>query len=163
MTAIEMSVEEYRTSSFEPDAEFVDGIIEERTVGENRHSKWQITIGGFFFMHGREWNIRVRPELRTQTGERHYRIAIVDADLPEEPYAITPPLTIFEILSPEDRLSRLLMRLQDFEQMGVQAIYLVDPNDGSFFRFQDGRLRDEQHISIGSRIVSVQEITGLLW
>lgn len=166
MTSIAMSVEEYHKASFEPDAEFVDGIIEKRPMGENRHSKWQITIGGFLFMHCREWNIRVRPELRTQTGERRYRvpnIAVLDADLPEEAYASVPPLTIFEILSPEDRLSRLLVRLADFEQMGVQAIYLVDPEDGSFVRFRGGRLSLEQSLEVAGRSVPVQAIADLLW
>jgi hypothetical protein len=40
-----VSVEEYpRNSSFEPDAEYADGQIEERAVGEFDHSIWQKAI-----------------------------------------------------------------------------------------------------------------------
>ncbi len=93
MAATVMSVEQYRNSSFEPDAEFVDGALEERSVGENQHSKWQAAIVIYFGNHAREWNLRVRPELRTQTGERRYRvpdIALLDADLAEEPLGHKP-------------------------------------------------------------------------
>ncbi len=138
-----VSIEEYLRSTYEPDAEYVDGIIEERPMGEDEHSAWQGALIGFFRASRREWNIRVRPELRTKTGERRYRIpdiAILDAALPREPIATIPPLIAIEILSPEDRLSRLVVRLTDFEAMGVPAIYVIDPADTSLLRFQAGRL-----------------------
>ncbi len=138
-----ISVEEYLHSTYEPDAEYVDGTIEERPMGEDQHSEWQATLAFFFKAHRREWNIRVRPELRTRTSERRYRIpdiAILDAALPREPIATAPPLVAFEILSPEDRLSRLLIRLADFEAMGVASIYIVDPADNSLLRYKAGRL-----------------------
>ncbi len=138
-----VSVEEYLRSTYEPDAEYVDGVIEARPMGEDEHSAWQGTLVIFFGIHRREWNVRVRPELRTKTSERRYRIpdvAILDAALPREPIATAPPLIAFEILSPEDRLSRLVVRLADFEAMGVPAIYIIDPVDNSLMRFHDGRL-----------------------
>ncbi len=138
-----VSVEEYLRSTYEPDAEYVDGVIEERPMGEDEHSAWQITLAAYFHVRRREWHIRVRPELRTKTSERRYRIpdvALIDAALPREPIATTPPLMAVEILSPEDRLSRLVVRLGDFEAMGVPAIYVIDPADNSLLRFQGGRL-----------------------
>ncbi len=33
-----ITVEEYLRTSYEPDAEFVDGVLEERSTGEDRHS-----------------------------------------------------------------------------------------------------------------------------
>ncbi len=138
-----ISVEEYLRSTYEPDAEYVDGVVEERPMGEDEHSEWQGTLAFFFMSHRREWKIRVRPELRTKTSERHYRIpdiAILDAALPREPIATVPPLLAIEILSPEDRLSRLIVRLADFEAMGVPAIYIIDPADNSLLRFKAGKL-----------------------
>ncbi len=83
--------------------------------------------------------------------------------MPKNPWATSPPLTIFEILSPEDRLARLLVRLADFEQMGVQSIYFIDPVDGSCFRFQEGKLTQEQALSVAGKTISVQELSDLLW
>jgi len=164
--AVQMSVEEYLRSSFEPDAEFVDGVIEERTMGEDEHSAWQAAIVGFFVPRAREWNIRVRPELRTRAGERCYRIpdvAILDANLPRAPIAAAPPLAVFEILSPEDRIARLLIRLEDFESMGVQAIYVIDPADNSLLRYRHGMLKVEDAVLLLEKVVPLKAFTDLLW
>ena len=59
-------VEVYLNSSFEPDAEYVDGVIEARPMGEFEHSSWQHAIELWFAQHAKEWGIRVRPELRVQ-------------------------------------------------------------------------------------------------
>ena len=161
-----ISVEEYLKSSYEPDAEYVDGVIEERPMGEDEHSAWQIAIGIYFGIRGREWNIRVRPELRTKTSERRYRIpdvAVLDAALPREPIATMPPLIAFEVLRPEDRLSRLLIRLADFESMGVPAIYVIDPADNSLFRFSQGKLESDSSIVLRERNIPFQELVDLLW
>ena len=161
-----ISVEEYLKSSYEPDAEYVDGVIEERPMGEDQHSAWQVALVTYFNVRGREWNIRVRSELRTRTSERRYRIpdvAVLDAALPREPVATVPPLIAFEVLSPEDRLSRLLVRLADFENMGVPAIYVIEPADNSLFRYSQGRLESDSKIVLGERTIPFQELVDLLW
>jgi hypothetical protein len=63
-----------RSFHYEPDAEYVDGEIEERPVGENDHSAWQEAICFWSRQHAREWNVRVRPELRIQVGPPHFKI-----------------------------------------------------------------------------------------
>ncbi len=160
-----ITVDEYLRTTYEPDAEYVDGVLEERPMGEGKHSAWQITIGAFFFNRSREWNIRVRPELRTQTGARRYRIpdlAILTPEAAAEPIATVPPLVAIEILSPEDRIARLLLRLADFEAIGVTTIYVVDPVDGSLFRFQDGKLAAAATILLRDREVLWLEIAQTL-
>ncbi len=161
-----ISVEEYLRTSYEPDAEYVDGVIEERSVGEQQHSLWQGALVAYFWPRAKEWGIRVRPEMRTKTGERRYRVpdvAILDADAPLDPVALVPPVAAFEILSPEDRLSRLLIRLADFESMGVQALYVIDPADNSLFRYSRGKLEAATEITFLNRTVSCSEIVDLLW
>ena len=61
-------VEEYLRSSsdYEPDAEYVDGQIEERPAGHYDHAAWQEAIIVWFRQHASEWNTRVKPELRVQ-------------------------------------------------------------------------------------------------
>ncbi len=165
-TATQMSVEEYLRTSFEPDAEYVDGVIEERPMGEDQHSAWQAAIVGYFVPRAKEWNIRVRPELRSKTGERRYRIpdvALIDANLPYAPVATAPPLVIFEILSPEDRIARLLVRLADFESMGVGGIYVIDPENGSLLRYKGDKLGLDDTIELPGRVIPKREITDLLW
>ena len=44
-----------------------------------------------------------------------------------EPVRTTPPLIAIEILSPDDRMNRVIRRLEDFLGMGVQNVWLLDP------------------------------------
>ena len=166
MTATALiSEEEYLRTSYEPDAEFVDGVIEERPMGEGRHSAWQTSISGFFWVRSDEWEIRVRAELRTQTGERRYRVpdvAVLAIGTEHEPIAVTPPLIAFEILSPEDRISRLRVRLADFEAMGVPAIYVIEPEEGVLMRWVDGGLPTVDCIVLRDREISWAEIRAAL-
>lgn len=90
-------------------------------------------------------------------------IAILDASLPRAPIAIAPPLVVFEILSPEARIARLVVRLADFESMGVQAIYVIDPADGSLLRYQHGVLKVEDTVLLLGRVIPLKAFTDLIW
>jgi Uma2 family endonuclease len=160
-----VSEEEYLSTVYEPDVEFVDGVIEERNLGEDEHSAWQAALTGYFVNRAIELNIRVRPELRNKVAERRYRVpdvALVDFDLPKAPIAVHPPLTIFEILSPEDRYKRLRVRLADFATMGVPNIYVVDPESGVFSRFQTGQMLDVEAVCCRDRMIDVRDIALLV-
>jgi hypothetical protein len=63
-------------SDWEPDAEYVDGEIEQRPMGQNDHSAWQDAISAWFRKHSKEWDIRVRPELRVRVAELRCGIAL---------------------------------------------------------------------------------------
>lgn len=161
-----ISVEDYLRMSCEPDAEYVDGIIEERNLGEQKHSAWQTTLLIYLGTRVRDWGMRVRSELRTQTGERRYRIpdvAVLDAAAPLDDVTVIPPLVAFEVLSPEDRLGRLFPRLADFESMGVPAIYIIDPIDHGCFRYKAGKLEAVTEFMVGSHAVSVQDVVASIW
>jgi Uma2 family endonuclease len=135
-------VEVYLKSSFEPDAEYVDGIIEARPMGEYDHSSWQHAIELWFAQSARAWGIRVRPELRVQVSGANFRVpdvTILDRNLPVEQVITRPPIAVIEILSPEDTLTRMMTKLNEYQQMGIQTILVIDP-DGKSFRFTAGSL-----------------------
>jgi Uma2 family endonuclease len=139
---IYVPVEVYLKSSYEPDAEYVDGVIEERPMGEFDHSSWQYAIQLWFAQHARDWSIRVRPELRVQVARNRFRVpdvAILDRNLPTEQIVTHPPIAVFEILSPEDSLNRMMTKLADYERMGIKTILVLDPN-GRHYRYLGGRL-----------------------
>jgi hypothetical protein len=54
-------VETYLRSFYEPDAEYVDGAIEERFAGEHDHAAWQKAILLWFAEHEWEWGVEVLP------------------------------------------------------------------------------------------------------
>jgi Uma2 family endonuclease len=111
-------------------------------MGENEHSAWQHALDVWFGQHEKEWGIRVRPELRVQVANHRFRVpdlALLDRSLPTERFATHPPIAVFEILSPEDSLNRMMTKLADYERMGIQTILVLDPN-GRHFRYRLGGL-----------------------
>jgi Uma2 family endonuclease len=135
-------IEVYLNSSYEPDAEYVDGVIEERQMGEYDHSSWQHAIELWFAQHAQEWGIRVRPELRVQVSAGNFRVpdvTILDRNRPVEQIITHPPIAVVEILSPEDTVTRMMTKLREYEQMGIPAILVLDPN-GPNYRYLSGRL-----------------------
>jgi Uma2 family endonuclease len=130
VTAAQLSLEEYLHTSYRPDCDFVDGSIEERNVGEREHSILQIALGAWFFNRRSEWRIVVMSEQRTRVAENRVRlpdVCIVSSDAPFERVTLTPPLIAIEILSAEDRMNRVILRLDDFLKMGVPNLWLLDP------------------------------------
>lgn len=136
-------LEVYLSTAYEPDAEYVNGVIEERPKGEFDNSSWQHALELWFAQHAREWGIRVRPELRVQVAEGNFRVpdvTILDRNQPVEQVIIRPPLAVFEILSPEDTVNRLLEKLADYEQMGIPTILVIDPTSGRHLHYRGGAL-----------------------
>jgi Uma2 family endonuclease len=128
---------------YEPDAEYVDGEIELRSVGEYDHATWQGAINQWFTDHGKEWNVRVRVELRVKVSDTRYRIPDVvvwDRNRPVEQILTHPPIAVFEVLSPEDRMSRLMVKLADYEAMGIRTIRTIVPATRTISEFRQGEL-----------------------
>ena len=71
---VPVPVEVYLRSSYEPDAEYVDGEIEERPGGEYDHASWQEAIILWFRQHAQEWDVHVKPELRVQVAQTRFRV-----------------------------------------------------------------------------------------
>lgn len=125
-----LTLEEYLQTSYRPDRDFVDGVTEERNVGESEHSDVQSELIYWFRMHKQDWNVRVNGELRTRIDERRYRVPDVCVrylSAPREKVVVTPPLIAIEIKSPDDRFPRVVDRLKDFLTMGIPNIWLLDP------------------------------------
>ena len=118
-------------------------------------------------LHAERWNILVRPALRVRISATRYRIAdvtILDAARSQESIPTHPPLAVFEVLSPEDRLSRVKVRLAEFAAMGVPEVWLISPETGSFERFEDGQLVRREGFELGERGIAfaVGEVATLV-
>jgi len=128
-----LTLEEYLRTSYHPDCDFVDDHIEERTMGTPKHGELQMELGFWFRSHKLDWKIRVLGDTRTKVSSSRVRlpdVAIVREDETlGEKIMTTPPLIAIEILSPDDRLHRVIPRLQEFLSMGVEHVWLLDPID----------------------------------
>lgn len=59
-----VSVEEYLSTVYEHDCEYVDGVVEERDSGECEHSFLQLFLGSIFVAHRNEWGVIAVSEQR---------------------------------------------------------------------------------------------------
>ena len=124
-TATLTPVEEYLRSSWDPDREYVDGVVLERNSGELPHSYLQ----GLFLRLFEARRLHAFVELRTQVKPRRFRIPDVLAmrEAPKSRFIRTPPFIVVEILSPEDRVSALGEKSDDYLDFGVPNVWVVDP------------------------------------
>ena len=129
MTRTLIPVEVYLTSVYRPDCDYVDGEVLERNLGERDHSYIQAALVSYFFTRRKAWNIEVYPEQRVQVRPNRFRIPDVCVVLggTKEKIFTAPPFLCVEILSPEDRMSRVQERIDDYFAMGVPNVWVVDP------------------------------------
>src|SRR5271165_250044 len=141
--ASQFSVQDYLKMISDPDCEFVEGVVEKRPGGEYDHATWQAVLLTFFTSRQSELAIKARPELRVQVAPNRFRVpdvTILSREAPREQIVTNPPLAVFEILSPEDSMTRMLEKLADYEGMGIRAIWVVEPKKPTYFQFSQGRL-----------------------
>jgi Uma2 family endonuclease len=124
-----ITVEEYLSTDYSPDCDFVDGVLEDRHVGEKDHSLLQAALIAWFFAKRKELGIDVFPEQRVQVSASRYRLPDVCVTLgePDEQIFTTPPFLCIEILSPEDQMGRVLAKISDYLNFGVPYVWLIDP------------------------------------
>jgi Uma2 family endonuclease len=124
-----ISVEEYLATSYEPDRDYVDGRIEERNLGEFDHSSLQTNIAIYLGSRRKQLGITVVVEQHVQVSPTRFRVpdvCVVIGKTTEQIFR-TPPFLCIEILSPEDRMSRIEQRIDDYLAMGVGYVWLLDP------------------------------------
>ncbi len=129
-TQVHISVEEYLQTSFRPDCDYVEGEVQERNLGEQWHGLIQSMIAAIFKVRRHEWGLRSITEQRIEVAPNRFRIpdvCVVRSDEPLTGVLRTAPLLCVEVLSPEDRFSRTLERVQEYTRMGVPHVWIIDP------------------------------------
>ena len=148
-----ISLDEYMNTSYSPDCEYIDGLVMERNVGKGKHSYTQLKVGQKLLELCESRGLFVLTEQRTRISE--YRVRIPDVSVVEELAEVTvePPRRCVEILSPDDRWSRVNPCIADYQAMGVLSAWVVDPYERRAWIFEfdkpplevhDGKLRSEE-------------------
>lgn len=129
-TTAQISLEQYLKTQFEPDAEYVRGEVQERNVGEYEHNTVQRAILLWFHLHDKTWRTRTIQEQRTRLKSGNVRlpdVSVWNRDVPVKPVFDQPQLIAVEVLSPEDRQSRVQEKIEDYCGFQVPNIWVVDP------------------------------------
>ena len=124
-----ISLAEYLDTEYEPDCEYVDGLLEDRNIGKSKHSFTQLDVVLWLSANVNKAAYRARPEQRVRISPTEVRIpdiCLVPSGEKDEVIQ-HPPLLWVEILSPDDRWTRIERKLQDLRAFGVPTIWIIDP------------------------------------
>ncbi|MBI3696242.1 MAG: Uma2 family endonuclease [Acidobacteria bacterium] len=149
-----ISIEEYLSTSYRPDRDFVDGRILERKLGERDHSRLQTELSSYLNSRRKQWAIWVYVEQRVQVQPTRFRvpdICVVAGSQPEEQVFRKPPFICVEILSKDDRMEEMQERIDDYLAFGVRYVWLLNPRTRRAYFYtmegtrevKDGFLRTE--------------------
>lgn len=134
--------EEYLRTGFEsPEPEYVNGELVERSITNFDHAETQVLLTDAF----RPWSDRKElfcaSEIRFPIGAGKFRVADFalflsrQKAIPED-----TPYLIVEIVSTDDRHEDLMAKLADYEQMGVEFIFVAGPPLRKLSRYLRGDL-----------------------
>ena len=149
--AVLVPLSEYLGHTYDPDCEYIDGMVQERNVGEIGHSEAQtaVTVYARTQIHGFWSGVEVRVQVRAD----RYRIpdvTIVRGGKPAGRVITAPPEVAVEVLSPDDRAADIQDKIDDYLAFGVPCVWVIRPetrrawihtNDGSR-EPKDGFLRN---------------------
>ena len=130
-TATGISLAEYLATDYKPDREYLDGEVIERNVGQGPHSYTQAMLTGWFVVRQKRWNVVTLTEQRVQVFETHFRVPDLCVVKKEDFANIIqrPPLLCIEILSPDDRWTRVQDSIDVYLRFGVPEIWVIDPDE----------------------------------
>jgi Uma2 family endonuclease len=137
-----VSLEEYLSASYDPDVEYVDGVLVERNVGDWLHSLIQRNL--IIALNRKYSHFYAVPELRSQTKATRYRLPDVCVLLaaPKTKYLLEAAYVAVEILSEEDRMTLMMEKLEEYDHKGVPNIWLIDPRLRKLAVYANGALNE---------------------
>ena len=164
-----MSQDLYLRTIFHPDCDFVDGRIEERTVGEYEHAWLQKSLMRIFLASEGKWGVNLIQECRLQVAPHRFRVPdsmVLRRGKKFSGVIREAPLLCIEVLSPEDTWVRIRERLDDYLAMGVEHLWCFDPGARDVRRYTTRgfeRVTESQLTVPGTAIsVDVAEVFSIL-
>jgi Uma2 family endonuclease len=125
-----VSVDEYLSTVYEHDCEYVDGVIEERDLGEFEHAYVQGLLVSLFFQNRESWGVYPLPEQRVQTQKTHFRVpdvTILREGSKRESILTHPPLLVIEVQSPDVPMRRTSIKASEYLAFGIEHAWVIDP------------------------------------
>ena len=138
-----MSAVDYLRTSFEgPEPDYVYGELVERSVPNYFHSRVQVRLADALKPYEDRRQLFRSSEIRLRVSPDKFRVADFAAFSTEYHEAIPewPPYVVVEIVSPDDRYEDIMTKLADYEEAGVEFIFLADTPMRKLSRFRRGDL-----------------------
>ena len=125
-----VSIEEYLSTSYSPDREYLDGRIVERNLGELTHGRIQRRLIVYFDRLSKELGIEVIPEQRVQVSPTRFRVpdvTVVKSSQTIGQIFTSPPHLCIEILSKDDTMVYMQEKIDDYLRFGVPYVWIINP------------------------------------
>jgi Uma2 family endonuclease len=134
-------------------AEYLDGEVVERPFTSYPHNRALARLVAAFMIALERTRLFPAPTQHIPIAARRYRVpdlCVYAGVEPTENYPTTPPLAIFEVLSPEDSYSSIRDRFNEYRAFGVERLWLVDPEARVVQRYEGGSLITVDTVEIAS-------------
>jgi Uma2 family endonuclease len=152
-----VSLEEYLHTEYEPDCDYVDGVLEDRNVGKKRHSRTQRRLITLLDPFVAPLGLEPLPEQRVQVSKTKVRVPDVClVPITDDEIEQHPPQLCVEIVSGDDRLSRLVKIASDYLAFGVPMIWLINPDHCEAFEVTQENPLPQQVEELGWNNVVIQ-------
>jgi Uma2 family endonuclease len=136
-----LALSEYLATSYDPEVEYVDGVLRERHGGEFAHSAAHGNI--ICGLHRACPDAFVLPSVRIKTAPTRYRVpdVAVVRSVPQTRFIERPPDIAVEVVSETDLMSAFVEKLAEYEAQGVRNIWVADPRLQSMWDYRAGALK----------------------
>ena len=141
-TATLVPVEEYLRTSYKPACDYIDGVLRQKALPTKKHSRLQFKVASLV---NRDWpQYEALPELTLRIRQGKYLVpdvAVMERGDSGDPYPTIPVHLCVEIVSPEDRLSSVVAKCEEYHAWGVPYTWIIDPQARRAFQYDaDHRL-----------------------
>ena len=123
-----MPVDEYLRTSFKPACEYRDGVLTQKPTPTWKHAALQLQIGSYILSNFSDF--RPGTELTVRLSENRFLvpdIAVQRKDKIQDPYPTEPVHLCVEILSPDERMSKMIAEGEEYLAWGVLMVWIIDP------------------------------------
>jgi Uma2 family endonuclease len=123
-------VEEYLSTSYQPDCEYEEGVVVKRNLGEIEHAFVQTLLAALFTNQMEAWGVYGLTEQRVQLSPHRYvvpDVCVVPVSAPWQNILTRPPLIAIEVLSPEDTRRSAEKKAAEYLGFGVEHVWVIDP------------------------------------
>jgi Uma2 family endonuclease len=139
-TAALVSVEEYLATTYKPACDYVDGALYQKPMATRKHCRIQGQLAHLIIAGFPDFEADPEQTVWIRTGKYLVPDLVVqDRSHIQDPYPTEPVHLCVEILSPEDRISAVIAKCEDYHAWGVETEWIVDPENPRAWEFRKGQ------------------------
>lgn len=153
-----LSAEEYLQTSFEsPDPDYIDGVLVERAMPANTHSRVSKNIFKAFLPWDDAGTLIARWEIRLQVSPSRFRVADLAffTAAPTSEIPTEQPYVVVEVVSPTDRNDELIGKLADYDRAGIPFIFVAEPPYRLLWQYRERSLISVPALAVPSHNVDI--------